>query len=99
MMQNLVEVNNGIRLMLHRTGTGSPPVIYLSAAGGAHDQRSEMVDRLSGHTEIVTYGRPTLGGSDPLPAHLAGRFQTIGWTAAQLRTLLHNADITRHMYC
>ena len=93
MQQSLVEVDDGVRLAVHRTGTGSPPLICLNAAGGAHAEWTDLVDRLSAHTQVITYGRPALGGSDPLPGHLTGRLQTIGWAAAQLRTLQHNAAI------
>ena len=98
MEQSLVEVDDGVRLAVHRTGTGSPPVVCLNAAGGAHAEWTDMVDRLSSHTQVITYGRrhvwtSALGGSDPLPGHLAGRLQSIGWAAAQLRNLLQRAAI------
>ena len=93
MQQDRVEVDDGVRLRVHRAGSGTPAVVCLSAGGGAHEEWAAMVAALSPCVEIVTYGRPGLGGSDPLPAHLAGRRQTIAWAAAQLRTLLHNAGI------
>ena len=92
--ENLVEVDEGVRLMIHHAGKGTPAVVCISCAGGAHEEWSGVAARLSPLAEVVTYGRPSLGGSDPLPPHLAGRTQTIQWTATQLRTLLHKADIT-----
>lgn len=92
-MDELIEVEHGVRLALRRHGAGGPPVVCLSCAGGAHDEWGQVVERLRGHTEVITSGRPTLGGSDPLPAELAERTVSIGWTAGQLRTLLQRAGI------
>lgn len=41
----------------------------------------------------VSYGRPGLGGSDPLPPDEASTPRGAAWAATQLRTLLHNAEI------
>jgi pimeloyl-ACP methyl ester carboxylesterase len=91
--QRLVEVDNGLRLMIGEQGSGSPPVVCLSCAGGAHEEWSQVAARLSPLTRVVTYGRPGLGGSDPLGADQAGRLQSIGWAALQLRSLLRNAGL------
>lgn len=91
--QRLVEVDDGVRLMIRQDGAGSPAVVCLSCAGGAHDEWSAVVERLSSPTRMVTYGRPSLGGSDPLSANRADRIQSVAWAALQLRTLLRNAGI------
>jgi pimeloyl-ACP methyl ester carboxylesterase len=93
MQQRLVNVGDGIRLMLHSAGSGVPPVICLSCAGGAHEEWPDVATRLSTITRVLTYGRPGLCGSDPLPDRLAGRQQSIRWVATQLRTLLQNAGV------
>lgn len=92
MDQRLVDTD-GVRLMIHRSGHGAPPVIGLSCAGGAHEEWSAVAQRLGTLTEVITYGRPGLGGSDPLFRDLTGRRQTIAWAATQLHTLLRNALI------
>ncbi len=90
--QRLVEVDDGLHLAVGWEGSGSPPVVCLSCAGGAHKEWSGVAEQLSSSTQVITYGRPGLGGSDPLGTDQAGRLQSIGWTALQLRTLLRNAD-------
>jgi hypothetical protein len=47
---------------------------------------------LSVDSITVTYGRPGLGGSEPLPVELR-RSRPAGWAAAQLRTLLGRAGV------
>ena len=69
MQQSLVEVDDGVRLAVHRTGTGSPPLICLNAAGGAHAEWTDLVDRLSAHTQVI---RP-----DARPSAAATRFPAI----------------------
>ena len=93
MTEELVEAGNGIRLMIHSNGQCVPPVVCLSCAGGAHDEWSAASERLSSLARVLSYGRPGLGGSDPLPEDLAGTVQSIEWAARQLRTLLANAGI------
>jgi pimeloyl-ACP methyl ester carboxylesterase len=68
-------------------------VVCLSCAGGAHDEWAAVAERLGGTVEMITYGRPGLGGSDRLPRALAGGTQSLGWAATQLRGLLHQADL------
>lgn len=91
--ERLVEVEDGVRLMIRQEGAGSPPVVCLSCAGGAHDEWAEVAARLSPLTQVITYGRPSLGGSDPLGPDRAGRPQSVGWAALQLQALLRNAGI------
>jgi pimeloyl-ACP methyl ester carboxylesterase len=87
----LVDVG-GYRLDLRVAGEGAPAVVCLSALGGAHDYWERLIPLLSDTTMVVTYGRPTLGDSDPLPAHLR-EIRGGAWPAEQLRTLLTAADI------
>ena len=91
--QRLVEVDDGLRLMTQQEGTGSPPVVCLSCAGGSHEEWSDVAGRLHPLTRVLTYGRPGLGGSDPLGADRAGQLQNITWAALQLRILLRAAAI------
>lgn len=90
-VQRLVAVDEGVRLMIGEWGSGRPPVVCLSCSGGAHEEWSQVAARLSPFTRVVAYGRPGLGGSDPLGADRAGGTQSVGWAALQLRTLLRNA--------
>jgi pimeloyl-ACP methyl ester carboxylesterase len=91
-VNGLVDIG-GYRLDLQVTGEGSPVVVCLSSLGGAHEQWSRLMPLLSDATAVVTYGRPTLGGSDPLPEHLR-EVRGAAWSAEQLRTLLDAAGIT-----
>ena len=93
MIRDLVDAGDGVRLAVHRSGFGTPAVICLSCAGGAHDEWSAVAARLQTVTEVVTYGRPSLGGSDPLPRNHPNREQSVLWSATQLRTLLTNSSI------
>jgi pimeloyl-ACP methyl ester carboxylesterase len=89
---DLVDVG-GHRLDLRVAGEGSPAVICLSSSGGAHEQWEKFVPLLSDTTTVVTYGRPALASSDPLPADLRGVLCGGAWPAEQLRTLLAAAEI------
>lgn len=83
----------GYRLDLRATGRGGPAVVCLSALGGGHGSWERFAALLADTTTVVTYGRPTLDGSDPLPE----RFRTGpgGATrmAAELWDLLAAAQI------
>lgn len=81
----------GIRLSVHVAGSGSPAVVLLSSAGGAHDQWDRLVPLLT--TTSVTYGRPGLGGSDPLAAAEAARPTDHDELTTQLHNLLWVADV------
>jgi pimeloyl-ACP methyl ester carboxylesterase len=87
----LIDVG-GYRLDVRVTGEGSPAVVYLSSAGGAHDSWAKLVPLVSYLTAMVTYGRPGLAESDPIPAER----QTVsgaGAPARELRALLRATDI------
>ncbi len=87
----LIDVG-GYRLDLRTTGNGAPAVVCLSALGGGHDSWERFAMLLADTSTVVTYGRPTLGGSDPLPEHLRVPIGA-AWPAEQLRTLLAAAGI------
>jgi hypothetical protein len=72
--EQLIAVD-GIGLTIRSTGVGGPPLICVSCAGGAHDEWDELRARLDSLTQIITYGRPGLGGSDRLPPDVADRVQ------------------------
>lgn len=92
MSQRLIDIG-GYRLGLRVSGQGSPAVICLASAGGAHQEWAEVVPAVAATTTVVTYGRPVLGGSDPLPLELRGLRVGGEWVARQLRTLLTTAGI------
>lgn len=85
----LIDVD-GCRLSIRTTGSGAPPVVMISSSGGAHDQWDALTERL-GDSTCITYGRPGLGASDPLPPAEARTPRGAAWAAAQLRTLLQGA--------
>lgn len=91
MTERLIDVD-GCRMAVRATGSGAPPVVMIASSGGAHDQWEALIERL-GDTTWVTYGRPGLGGSDPLPPAEASRPRGAAWAAGQLRTLLHGAAV------
>jgi pimeloyl-ACP methyl ester carboxylesterase len=61
----------GHRIAIKVSGAGAPPVVCLSSAGDAHDQWAKFVPLIQPVTSCITYGRPGLGGSDPLPTAIA----------------------------
>lgn len=91
MPEQLIDVD-GCRLAIRTTGSGAPPVVMISSSGGSHDQWDALVERLD-DTACITYGRPGLGGSDPLPSAEASIPRGAAWAADQLRALLHGAGI------
>lgn len=92
-VDELIEVEASVRLAVRGSGSGTPPVVCLSCSGGAHDEWAGVASRLADRTQVITYGRPTLGGSDPLPPAVAEQSVSVGWAAGQLRTLLQRAGI------
>jgi pimeloyl-ACP methyl ester carboxylesterase len=88
----LIDVG-GYRLDLRVAGRGSPAVVCVSAAGWAHEPWERFADLVSDTTTVITYGRPALGGSDPLPPGLLDGPVGGVWPAEQLRVLLDAADI------
>jgi pimeloyl-ACP methyl ester carboxylesterase len=88
----LVDVD-GRRVEIRISGGGAPPVVCLSSAGGAHDQWAEFVPLVQPVTTCITYGRPGLGRSDPLPAEIATIRRGGRWAAEHLRAVLQAADV------
>ena len=84
---------DGLRLSVWSSGSGLPPVVFLSSLGGAQDEWDLLVPLLSGITTCITYGRPALGGSDPLPPDEAAAVRDPAWAADQLHALLQRAEI------
>src|SRR4051794_35515775 len=89
MADGLIDVE-GCRLSARVTGSGSPVVVLLSSAGGAHEQWDSLGPLLA--TTSVSYGRPGLGGSDPLPAAQAAPSDH-DWATRQLHALLGAAGL------
>lgn len=68
-MVELVDVG-GYRLAISVSGAGSPPVVCVSGLTGDADEWSGVRAALRSQAMFFAYGRPGLGGSDPLPAPL-----------------------------
>lgn len=83
----------GYRLAVSATGTGTPPVVFVSCLGAARTVWDQVLGELSPHVSAVTYDRPGLGESDPLPERLRKLPRTYGWAADQLRDLLDDAGV------
>lgn len=62
--------------------------MLLSVSGAAGDHWADLVPQLSGTCTCITYGRPGLGGSDPLPRD-ARMPQGLLPAAEELRQVLH----------
>ena len=88
----LVDVG-GYALAVGSAGTGSPPVVCLSGLTGDTGEWVGVRTALRVSTATVAYGRPAVGGSDPLPPDLAGVARPASWVAGQLRTLLDRAGV------
>lgn len=73
-------------------GDASVPVVFVNALGTAQDQWDQVLPRLYRQT-TVTYDRPGIGMSDPLPSHLAGQPRTFGALADELRGVLDKLGI------
>ncbi|MFI5775742.1 alpha/beta fold hydrolase [Nocardia sp. NPDC051570] len=74
------------------SGDGPVPVVHINAFGTSQDQWDQVLPRLYLHT-TVTYDRPGIGESAPLPPHLAERPRTFGTLADELRGLLDKLGI------
>ncbi|MRH88797.1 alpha/beta fold hydrolase [Nocardia sp. SYP-A9097] len=74
------------------TGDTSVPVVHVNALGTSQDQWDQVLPRLYLRT-TVTYDRPGIGTSDPLPSHLAGQPRTLGALADELRSVLDKLAI------
>jgi pimeloyl-ACP methyl ester carboxylesterase len=82
----------GYRLAVRVTKSQGPAVVMLSSAGGGHEQWEQLRARL-GDTLCVSYGRPGIDGSDPLPPDQHAVPRTPSWAADQLHRLLHAAGL------
>lgn len=68
------------------------PVVHVNALGTPQDQWDQVIPKLYLHT-TVTYDRPGIGHSDPLPPHLADQPRTFGALADELRSMLDKLAI------
>lgn len=91
MTDRTVDVD-GRRVALRLTGSQEPAVVMLSSAGGGHDQWQQL-RTLLGNTLCVSYGRPGIDGSDPLPPDLQSVPRTASWAGDHLHELLRAAEI------
>lgn len=87
----LVQVG-GLHVEVRITGSGTPPLVMLSSSGGAHEQWEQLRAQLSDTTSL-TYGRPGLAGSDPLPPDQARTLRTVEWAAEHLHQMLRAAGL------
>lgn len=88
----LVDVG-GYRLAVEQVGNGRPPVVCVSGLTGAFSEWQDVLPDLAALTSVVTYARPGMAGSDPLPAELADRAWPPSRAAEQLHTLLTQAGV------
>ncbi|WP_169816129.1 alpha/beta fold hydrolase [Nocardia miyunensis] len=82
-----VDVGGYILSACVRAGDDPMPVVHINARGTAQDQWDLVLPRLYLHT-TVTYDRPGLGESAPLPPPLAEQPRTLGALADELHRLL-----------
>jgi pimeloyl-ACP methyl ester carboxylesterase len=83
----------GSRFVVDILGTGSPPVVLVSALGEDQSEWDSVHAELQVPTTEVTYGRPGLGGSDGLSPDLSAVPRSFGWAADQLHDLLDAAGV------
>ncbi|MEX5635911.1 alpha/beta fold hydrolase [Parafrankia sp. FMc2] len=91
-MAELVDVG-GYRLAISVSGADSPPVVCVSGLTGDAGEWSGVRAALRSQAMFIAYGRPALGGSDPLPATLAAVPRPASWAAEQLHVLLARAGV------
>jgi pimeloyl-ACP methyl ester carboxylesterase len=90
----------GQRLMLHRSGSGGPPVVFLPGASAVGLDYLNLHDRASELTTSVLYDRGGTGWSDHPAEPTAARPPAITLprsaadVAAELRDLLRTAGVT-----
>jgi pimeloyl-ACP methyl ester carboxylesterase len=89
--EDLIDVD-GYRTSIRVTGTTSPLVVFDACSGGSHDLWEQVRNRL-GEPLCVTYARPGLHGSDPLPPGVQEATRTTGPAAARLRAVLDTAGL------
>jgi pimeloyl-ACP methyl ester carboxylesterase len=78
----------GLKLHIHRTGTGAPTVVLESALGGSYISWALVQPELARLTHVVSYDRAGFGWSDEGP-----RPRTAGRVADELRRLLDRAGV------
>ena len=78
----------GIKLHIHCTGTGAPPVILESALGGSYISWALVQPDVARLTQVCSYDRAGFGWSDEGP-----RPRTAGRVADELRVLLDRAGV------
>lgn len=60
--------NRDVAVQITRANRPGPPVVFVSGLTGEHSEW-ERVGPLLPDSPLLTYGRPGLGGSEPLPHH------------------------------
>lgn len=88
----LIDVD-GCRLAIAADGVGDPPIVFVSPLGTVGEEWQRVVELLTATAFVVTYDRPGLGRSDPLPAGRPERPHVLRHAALQLRGLLASAGI------
>ncbi len=68
------------------------PVVFVNARGTEQDQWDQVLPRLYTETTI-TYDRPGIGDSGPLPPHSVDHPRTFGAIADELHTLLETLGV------
>ncbi|MRH93523.1 alpha/beta fold hydrolase [Nocardia sp. SYP-A9097] len=92
-MRRFEKIDIGYELTASITSGIAPvPVVHVNALGTEQDQWDQVVPRLYLHT-TVTYDRPGIGESDPLPPYLVDQPRTFGALADELRSLLDKLAI------
>lgn len=83
----------GYKLAAEITGSGSPPVVFVSGLGDAGEPWQATIGQLAVATTVVTYSRAGIGESDALPGDEATR--SFGAAANEVRQLLTAAKVQR----
>lgn len=92
-MRRLETVDIGYELTAGiKSGSGSVPIVFINARGTEQDQWDQVLPRLFLHT-TVTYDRPGIGRSAPLPSSLADTPRSFGILADELHSLLDKLAI------
>ncbi|MGW5363323.1 alpha/beta fold hydrolase [Actinopolymorpha pittospori] len=84
---------NGLKLAVEITGEAHPPVVFVTGLNDDRHVWDVLLSTLSVRTVTVTYDRPDLGDSDPLPQDEAALPCSYGDAADQLRALLDAAGV------
>ncbi len=92
MVSKLVDLD-GYRLAAAVRGGGGPPVVFVSGLGDDGLVWKPVLSALKVKTTLFTYGRPGLGGSDPLPPAPTRPARSYGDVADELHHLLAAAGI------